>query len=290
MTVGHDYDADGDGLIGISNLAQLDAVRHDLDGDGYAGTVAEYAAAFPSPLDRLGCGVNGCSGYELLADLDFDTNNSGDADAGDTYWNAGDGWEPIGWDSTYEFARSFNTTFDGNDHTLSNLFTAGRGYSGLFGKIGLDGAVNDLTLSDVNVAGTEAAGALVGENQGLLIGVRSSGQVSGEHHVGGLVGLNVRLLFLTRSSAAVTGKRPPRPPGAGLIVTFRVPAATGGLVGYNTGYVVYSYATGPVTSDSDAGGLVGFHQSKLINASYATGPVTGDTAGGLVGTIGDAAL
>ena len=286
VTVGHNYDTDGDGLIGVSNLAQLDAMRYDLDGDGYAGTVAAYAAAFPSPLDRMGCGVNGCSGYELLADLDFDTNGDGAVDSDDDYWNAGAGWQPIGWDSTYEFPFSFNATFDGNDHTLSNLFTAGRAYSGLFGKIGLDGAVNDLTLSDVNVAGTEAAGALVGENQGLLIGIQSSGQVSGEHHVGGLVGLNLRLLFLTRSSAAVTGKRPPRPPGAGLIITFRVPDATGGLVGYNTGYVVYSYATGPVTSDSAAGGLVGYHQSKLINASYATGPVSGDTAGGLVGTIG----
>ena len=286
VTVGHNYDTDGDGLIGVSNLAQLDAMRYDLDGNGYAGTVAAYAEAFPSPLDRMGCGVDGCSGYELLADLDFDTNGDGAVDSDDDYWNAGAGWQPIGWDSTYEVSFSFNTTFDGNEHTLSNLFTAGRAYSGLFGKIGLDGAVNDLTLSDVNVSGTEAAGALVGENQGLLIGIQSSGQVSGEHHVGGLVGVNLRLVYLARSSAAVTGKRPPRSPGAGLIITFRVPDATGGLVGYNTGYVVYSYATGPVTSDSAAGGLVGYHQSKLINASYATGPVSGDTAGGLVGTIG----
>ena len=137
----------------------------------------------------------------------------------------------------------------------------------------------------MNVAGTEAAGALVGENQGLLSGIQSSGQVSGELHVGGLVGLNLRLVYLSHSSAAVTGRRPPLPPGTGIVVTFQVPAATGGLVGYNTGFVVYSYATGPVTSDSDAGGLVGFHQSKLINASYATGPVTGSDAGGLVGTV-----
>ena len=285
VTVGNDYDADGDGLIGISNLAQLDAMRHDLDGNGYADTVAAYGAAFPSPLDRMGCGVDGCSGYELLADLDFDTDRDGAVDSDDDYWNDGGGWVPIGWDSTYEFPFFFNATFDGNDHTLSNLFTAGRAYSGLFGRIGLDGEVRELTLSDVNVSGTEAAGALVGENQGLLIGIRSSGQVSGEHHVGGLVGVNLRLVYLARSSAAVTGKRPPRPPAAGLIVTFEVPRATGGLVGYNTGYVVYSYATGPVTSDSDAGGLVGYHQSKLINASYATGPVSGSSAGGLVGTV-----
>ena len=286
VTVGQDYDSDGDGLIGVSSLAQLDAMRYDLDGDGYAGAVAAYAAAFPSPLDRMGCGVEGCSGYELLADLDFDTDGDGALDSDDDYWNDGDGWEPIGWDSR-GFSRFFNTAFDGNEHTLSNLFTTGRGFSGLFGRIGLGGVVDDLTLADVNVTGTEAAGALVGENQGLLSSIQSSGQVSGELHVGGLVGLNLRLLFLTHSSAAVTGMRPPLPPGTGIVITFGPAAATGGLVGYNTGFVVLSYATGPVTSDRSAGGLVGYHQSKLISGSYATGPVTstGSPAGGLVGTI-----
>ena len=286
VTVGNDYDADG--LIGVSNLAQLDAMRYDLDGNGYAGTVAAYAAAFPSPLDRMGCGVDGCSGYVLLADLDFDTDGNGVLDSDDDYWNDGDGWVPIGWDSIYEFPRFFNTTFNGNRHTLSNLFTAGRGYSGLFSAIGLDGVVGNLTLSDVNVTGTEAAGALVGENQGRLSGIQSSGQVSGELHVGGLVGLNLRLVYLSHSSAAVTGMRPPlvSPPGGGLVhISFGPEPATGGLVGYNTGFVVLSYATGPVTSDSSAGGLVGYHEFKLIAASYATGPVTGSTAGGLVGTI-----
>ena len=290
VTVGHDYDTDGDELIGISNLAQLDAMRYDLDGNGYAGTVAAYAAAFPSALDRLGCGVEGCSGYELLADLDFDTDGDGAVDSDDDYWNDGDGWEPIGWDSTYEFARFFNATFDGNEHTLSNLFTAGRGYSGLFGRIGLGGVVDDLTLIDVNVTGTEAAGALAGENQGLLSGIQSSGQVSGELHVGGLVGLNLRLVYLSRSSAAVTGMTPPFPPGVYVVVTFGPPAATGGLVGYNTGFVVYSYATGPV-SGSPAGGLVGTiatpFQEATIRASYATGSVDGGTAGGLVGHVYD---
>ena len=81
--------------------------------------------------------------------------------------------------------------------------------------------------------------------------------------------------------------RPPLPPSTGIVITFGPAAATGGLVGYNTGFVVLSYATGPVTSDRSAGGLVGFHQSKLISGSYATGPVTsiGSPAGGLVGTI-----
>ena len=96
-----DYDADDDGLIEIGTLPQLDAVRHDLDGDGTPapGQGAAYRAAFADAVDRLGCAaVDGCTGYELAADLDFDTNGSGGPDAGDAYWNGGAGWEPIGSD------------------------------------------------------------------------------------------------------------------------------------------------------------------------------------------------
>ena len=274
VKVGHDYDTDGDGLIGISNLAQLDAMRHDLDGNGDAGTEAAYAAAFPSPFDWMGCGVNGCSGYELLADLDFDTDGDGAVDSDDDYWNDGDGWVPIGWDSTDEVDFSFNTTFDGNEYTLSNLFTAGRGYSGLFGRIGRSGVVRDVTLSDVNVPGTEVAGALAGENQGLLIGIQSSGQVSGSFTSGGW------------SVTTPVSSSPARRRGR-----VRSDRDAGGLVGYHQSNLISgSYATGPVTG-APAGGLVGTigtpFQEATIRASYATGSVDGSPAGGLVGHVYD---
>ena len=52
-----DYDTDDDGLIEISSLAQLDAVRHDLDGDGTPSTDGEtaYAEAFPDAASGMGC-------------------------------------------------------------------------------------------------------------------------------------------------------------------------------------------------------------------------------------------
>ena len=34
------YDADGDGLIEVSNLEQLNAIRYDLDGDGRSSVEA----------------------------------------------------------------------------------------------------------------------------------------------------------------------------------------------------------------------------------------------------------
>ena len=87
---GRPYDTDSDGLIEITTVAQLDAVRYDLNGDGDPTTTgaATYRAAFPGDDTPLSC-VGGCEGYELAADLDLDTNGNGMADSGDAYWNNG---------------------------------------------------------------------------------------------------------------------------------------------------------------------------------------------------------
>ena len=117
------YDTDHDGLIEITTLAQLDAVRHDLDGDGtpsgVIGGPAVYRAAFPLAFPdeqarRLGCHA-ACIGYELLADLDFDTDKSGGPDAGDTYWNGGAGWDPIRTGGQTSYFAEF---FEGNGHAI----------------------------------------------------------------------------------------------------------------------------------------------------------------------------
>ena len=60
--------------------------------------------------------------------------------------------------------------------------------------------------------------------------------------------------------------------------------SVGGLVGWNTGDITDSYATGKVTGDYRVGGLVGYNYLGDITDSYATGKVTGkDYVGGLVG-------
>ena len=79
-----DYDTDDDGLIEITTLARLDAIRHDLNGDGVPTTdgATAYAAAFSTVGDRQACGgLTGCVGYELADNLDFDTNGDGSAGA-----------------------------------------------------------------------------------------------------------------------------------------------------------------------------------------------------------------
>ena len=103
-----DVDADGDGLIEVASLYELDLIRNDLLGRSLDGD----STGCPAAESELG----GCIGYELMADLDFDTNSSGDFDAGDDFYNEGLGWLPIGTE-----AQPFTAIFVGNDHTISNL-------------------------------------------------------------------------------------------------------------------------------------------------------------------------
>ena len=107
------YDSDGNGLIEIRSLAQLNAVRWDGDGDGMVADntstadideAAAYAAAFPQAATGMGCPATGCTGYELMVDLDFDTDRDGDVDGDDSdglYWNGGEGWDPLGIDTRF---------------------------------------------------------------------------------------------------------------------------------------------------------------------------------------------
>ena len=165
------YDTDGDGLIEISNLDQLNAVRWDLDGNGTPSRGYAYAVAFPVAAGGSVCPANTtCTGYELITDLDFDADGDGQITAADPYWNGRGGWDPIG---TYFISnrrpdtdRPFTGVFDGNGHVIANLYinltddltddalvnTLGNRHEGvgLFGKIGGSGVVRNLGLPDRN--------------------------------------------------------------------------------------------------------------------------------------------
>ena len=81
-------DSDDDNLIEISNLAQLNAIRYDLNGDGMADTgvsrrdsVAYEKAFGVIRKSRVVCDAS-CLGYELTTSLDFRDKN-GDGTTGD---------------------------------------------------------------------------------------------------------------------------------------------------------------------------------------------------------------
>ena len=151
-----DVDIDNDGLIEISTLEQLDLMRYDLAGTSLNG-------------DSTGCPATGCNGYELVADLDFDTNGNGVADEGDLFWNDGAGWLPVGdTDGAAAYAQkkvtgAVTAKFNGNGFQVSNLYISrsDRSWVGLFANM-YESEVNNLVLRGAEVTGGDATGVLTG--------------------------------------------------------------------------------------------------------------------------------
>jgi len=161
----------------------------------------------------------------------------------------------------------FTGTFDGNGHTVSGLsIDVSDDEVGLFGRVGEDGAVEDVGVVDADVNGNQDVGALVGRNAGEITDSYATGRVSGRENTGGLVGRNIGEVRASHTEARVSGR-----------------ANAGGVVGRNVGTVRRSYSTGGVTGDDSVGGVVGYNLGEVID-TYATGGVSGRvTVGGLVG-------
>ena len=301
--VAGDYDADDDGLIEIRTLAQLDAIRYDLDGDNRITSDDDeeaYYSAFPDAIAGMGCPFDGCIGFELAANLDFDTNGNGYPDGGDAYWNGAAGWLPIGYGSS---AR-FTATFDGGGHTIANLYieSEGSNYVGLFARTEAGSDIRGVGLVSARVAGYYYAGGLVGENKlGHITDSYVTGSVTGTNYVGGLVGSNTGPITDSDFNGNVNGtsdrvgglvglnESPGRITGGHATGRVSGDDYVGGLVGFNRGGAITgSYATSRVSGTSDVGGLVGYsHSSSTTTGSYATGSVTGTSdVGGLVGSSG----
>ena len=274
-----DYDINSNGLIEVANLEQLNAIRWDLNGDGVvdeSANMSTYTTAFQNAADNMGCSPSGCMGYELTRDLDFNSTTSYASGTVNQNWRTGTGWEPIGGLRALNSGSqtSFNTEFDGNGRTISNLYIDYSGesdgnYLGLFGRTRSESVIHDIGLVAVNVSGDWRIGGLVGFNDGTISDSYATGEVSGRHNVGGLVGDNWDGAIATSHAAVkVSG-------GSGI----------GGLVGLNSGIVSSSYATGKVSGPYGyAGGLVGNNWNGAIATSYATGQVSGiKWIGGLVG-------
>ena len=310
-----EYDSDGDGLIEVEFLEQLDAIRYDVNGDGKSDDVSDidaYAAAFPTGATEAVC--DDCHGYELARPLDFAAAASYASGAVNTSWRVGEGWLPIqsGELSFVGGENPFAATFDGNGHTISNLYinrsdrNEGSGPVGLFGSA-VDAVIRNVGLVDVDVAGFAVVGGLVGIiPYGHIKDSYVTGSVAGSTVVGGLAGWNHGAISGSHFSGSVSALETDWKGGGRVIgglvglqdygvITASYASGSvagvsrvGGLVGEikGGGYVVASHSSADVAGRDGAGGLAGVNRF-LISGSYATGSVTGERAvGGLAGYHG----
>jgi hypothetical protein len=229
-----DYDLDNDGLIEINNLADLNEIRNNLDGTSL------YASSD-------GCPADGCNGFELTADLNFDTNGDGEITDLDDYWNEGEGWDPLGANGS-----SFTAKFEGNYKTISNtLIDRPTKYNtGLFGYL-TNAEIHRLKVEG-QVSGSLQTGLIVGHAlESDFSELIAHGYVNSDsNYVGGIAGrLDESTLFASAAHTQVNGNY-----------------SVGGVIGYITGTELKAvYATGSVISTGSAGGITGYASRSSSN-------------------------
>ena len=263
-------DANGDGLVDIDYLEDLDAIRYQLDGSGYRENVG-------SAKISSGCPNAGCRGYELLRDLDFnDAGSYRNAAANMHRWTGAGIWFPIG--------GTFTGTFKGNNKTIANLSVRSSG--GLFTAIGSDSRVayiDGIGLSAVDIKGDAVAGIATSCKRCTISNSYVIGDIQGTVAAAGLVGI----IGATSSGRASISNSY----FIGNLAVNGQSAVGGGLVGdvdsdlsITDGYVV-----GRITAEHDdafIGGLVGVRTSSALNIDNSYASVSATKAGAPQGLFG----
>lgn len=181
-------------------------------------------------------------------------------------------WTPIGTDAD---GMRFTGTFDGQNHTITGLYIDGTAdYVGLFGCVGVNGKVINVTVADSYVSGNSDVGGICGLNTGgTLQGCHNIGTVSGASHVGGVCGINKNSGTIQKCDNAGTVS------GTEFFV--------GGVCGTNddSATLEKSYNTGDVSGNSYVGGVCGLNGGNgTVNGCYNTGTVRGSYSGSVCGS------
>ena len=231
-------DAEDTNIIKISNVAELMGFAQSVNaGTSYAGKTV------------------------VLTD-DIDLNNVS--------------WTPIGriGKTSTDFTYAFKGTFDGQNHTISNLNVSNEGWGGLFG-IAHSATISNLEISGATITGNRMAGAVVGQLYGSIdnchvenVTINVTPNAVGESYdngdkVGGIVGWlgdngnNRTLTNCTVTNVTLSGYRD-----------------IGGIAGYvasSTTVANNTVTNYTITADQ----TVNFYGEKDINAGAIIGRVNG---------------
>ena len=191
--------------------------------------------------------------------------------------------------------QAFTGLFDGfggiATYTINNLWFHGSSEYGVvdIGVFGNNaGTIRNVTANDVNFAGLDNTGGLVGYNSGILLNDHANGLVHGydvlgttSNSTGGLVGFNAPTGYIKNGSAA------------GTVSIEANSDFAGGFVGTNEGTILDSAFTGTVDAGcNEVGGFVGGNYG-LISGSTAAAKVInggGGQIGGFAGLNGSTTI
>ncbi len=172
-------------------------------------------------------------------------------------FNSGEGWEPIGTNSS---GQEFSGSLDGDGFKIQNLFInrPTTDFVALFGAT-KNAVIKNIGIEEADVTGKNYVGALIGINFSEVSNSYSTGSITGVNHTGGLLGAietwdgSTALVQNSYSTASAFSKE----------------YGSGGLVGRQiSGTIEHSYAAGEVLSVSGYGGLIGEKNGGTVTNSY----------------------
>ncbi len=318
-------DSDHDGLIDIDTAIKLNNMRHDLAGTSYKISATQTTG------NSKGCppvvnGIGGCHGYELTVNIDLlnllDKNGNGtiekmmvgvdknaDGDTDDTGEKVTVIDIGTGKDKSWAPVSAFTGTFEGNNHTIANLWVNVNSRSaGLFGSTSGTAEIRNVGVISGSIhssysSGTSSSGGLVGSGTVTITnsyfsgsGGVSSSSSSFSSRSGGLVGsggssgtVSIMNSYFSGMSGVSSSSSSSESYSGGLM-------GSGSIVSIMNSYFSGSggvSSSSSSSSSSRSGGLVGYSSSALtIVNSYFSGmsgvssssSSSSSRSGGLVGS------
>ncbi len=269
-------------FIAVMALSLTTKAQTDVwDGTSVAWTQGNGSEATPYLIESA----------ENLAYLATIVNN-GTANAGDYYKLTCDidlnGSETFQWIPIGNTSYSFQGNFNGDNHTISNLYIN----TSILQYVGLFGAASNAEIDSVGVAGESNissvcnksySGAIVGcvKDTVSITNCYNASNVYGYYSSGGIVGYN-------NSTATITNCYNT---GNISISTSTSGYGCGGMIGYNnsTATITNCYNTGNIFTSGygsgyGSGGMIGYNlKITTIANCYNTGAISGRYSGGIVG-------
>ncbi|PWJ44594.1 InlB B-repeat-containing protein [Sediminitomix flava] len=188
--------------------------------------------------------------YILMADIDASETST---------WNDGLGFSPIG-----VLPDKFQGNFNGNRHTISNLYI-NRPDEDQASFIGyaLNALITNLGIVDANITGARIIGGIIGYSYDSDVKYcYTSGTLTGTDYVGGIMGYanDYSYVYDSFTSASISGND-----------------KVGGIIGEGISYsrIYSSYAFGPIAGISNVGGIYGVANPAYAYNTYWDSETTG---------------
>ena len=213
----------------ISTAEQLKSFRDIVNGEN--GNPAAYA--------------------ELMNDIDLSS-----------VCNETNPWTPIGNGGGTSGGNTFEGSFDGQGHSVKNLYVTGNGDAGLFGYVSTEGTVKNLGVSgtSTSTSGGGVAAINFGSIENCSSGVIVTATGSNNVYVGGVVDQNHGSVTNCYNTGNIT------------VTGNNNDVYVGGVVAQNYSNVTNCYNTGTITvtdsGSSYVGGIVGENDDGSVTNCY----------------------